>query len=621
MEWSKEMNFILALAVEHQSTTSANGHSQSIWKAVLEIANEMFQHIPDFANKFPQGLSTHGKLQSQWNDRTRARNNDLTKHRHTAWVLDRNLCTVEEIQRLTPLADIVINTERALSQNPGSNVRDSGPNARRWTQYDVKAPKTKPAKRELDPLSDAENDTDSNAKRQRRGARRAAAEEEESDGESRESSSSSVPAPIARRRRTAGTQAETRSTYKPGDRDVRGGARLVEQFTDDRSAGEVDVHDDGNVKPEPKLGVARRRKAKKVIVAEEDEEDDEAASLPVPTPQSGRRRANETWPEAIRRREAEAGSVSRGDRLVEQFADDIVPAHLVDPTMPEHSESRVLLTHNEESFLSPADTSITLTTADTTFQANVAPANRNRTAVQSFGAIILELSAGPGLPMVHSSKIDFSSDAPFVVTHKTRPSAPISAANDLSSELGMSIALQPMDEDEEATTLYSGAYEVGVEDLFVSRGSPTYALAGQVLKVQFRDNTRDRREIADVMICTASTCELCCAGEPSPAAWLPESEEAALPMVYEEDLVDIGRLGYAYSPVGRQEVPREVYRLTGRVVDVLFTGGKRAKAEVIKDSSDLVNPFFFSSSDGIFDDGVLDDDLVWDTTLGGSFPP
>jgi hypothetical protein len=92
-------------------------------------------------------------------------------------------------------------------------------------------------------------------------------------------------------------------------------------------------------------------------------------------------------------------------------------------------------------------------------------------------------------------------------------------------------------------------------------------------------------------------------------------------MVYEEDLVDIGRLGYAYSPVGRQEVPREVYRLTGRVVDVLFTGGKRAKAEVIKDSSDLVNPFFFSSSDGIFDDGVLDDDLVWDTTLGGSFPP
>jgi hypothetical protein len=53
----------------------------------------------------------------------------------------------------------------------------------------------------------------------------------------------------------------------------------------------------------------------------------------------------------------------------------------------------------------------------------------------------------------------------------------------------------------------------------------------------------------------------------------------------------------------------------------LFTGGKRAKAEVIKDSSDLVNPFFFSSSDGIFDDGVLDDDLVWDTTLGGSFPP
>jgi len=160
---------MLALAVEHQSTTSTNGHSQSNWKAVLEIANEMFQHIPDFANKFPQGLSTHGKLRSQWNDRTRARNNDLTKHRHTAWVLDRNLCTVEEIQRLTPLADIVINAESALSQNPGSNVRDPGPNTLRWTRYDVKAPTARPAKRELEASSDAENDTDLRAKSQRKG--------------------------------------------------------------------------------------------------------------------------------------------------------------------------------------------------------------------------------------------------------------------------------------------------------------------------------------------------------------------------------------------------------------------------------------------------------------------
>jgi hypothetical protein len=94
------------------------------------------------------------------------------------------------------------------------------------------------------------------------------------------------------------------------------------------------------------------------------------------------------------------------------------------------------------------------------------------------------------------------------------------------------------------------------------------------------------------MICTSSTCESCCAGEPSPAGWLSESDEAAHPRVYEEDLVSIGCQGYAHTPVGRQEAPREVYRLTGRVVDVLFSGGKRVQAEIIRDSSDLINPFF-----------------------------
>jgi hypothetical protein len=376
-----------------------------------------------------------------------------------------------------------------------------------------------------------------------------------------------------------------------GSGGVRGDALLIERSVDDSSAGVEGVQVDGAAQPEPKPGVARRRKAKKIIVAEEDEEDDEAASLPVPTPQTGRRRANETWPEAVRRRKAEPGSVARGDRLLEQFADDSFPAHLVDPTMPEDSESRILLTHNEESFLGPADHSITVTTSDTTSQAKIATTLGNRSAVKSFGAIILEVNAGPGLAMVHSSKIDILSGVSFVGTHRTCPSAPISAANDLSSELDLSAAVQPMDKDEELTTLYSGAYETGVENLFVSRGSPTYALAGQVCKVQFCDNIRDQREIADVMICTASTCELCSAGEPSPAAWLSESDEAALPLVYEEGLVDIGRLGYAYSPAGRQEGPQEVYRLTGRVVDVLFTGGKRLKAEVIKDCLDLINPF------------------------------
>jgi hypothetical protein len=621
MKWSKEINFMLALAVEHQMTISTNGKSQTNWKAVLEIANDIFQHIPSFSQKFPQGLSDHHKLRSQWNDRTRARKNDLTKHRHTAWVLHQDLCTDAEIQRMTPLADTVINAERVLSQRPGSSVRDPGPNALRWTQYDVTVPTARPVKRELDPSSDDENNSESNLERPRKAAKMIAAEEEkDSDDETRESSSSLAPAPISRRRRAKGTQAEASSTNIAGSGGVRGAVRLVEQYADGSSVGTEDVQDDRTAQPEPKLGVARRRKAKTVIVAEGDDNDEvgEGSSL-VPTPQTGRRRANETWPEAIRRRKAVVGSVARGDRLVEQFADDGIPAHLVDLTMPEHSESRILLTHNEESFLSPADTSLTLTTVDTSFRPNIATVYGNRLAVESFGAIILKLHAGPGLPMVHSSKIDFSSDAPFVATHWTCPSAPINAANDLSSKLGLSAALQPMDEEEEATSLYSGAYETGVENLFVSRGSPTYALAGQVRKVQFCDNIRDRRELADVMVCTASTCELCCAGEPSPAGWLSESDEAALPMVYEEDVVSIGCQGYAYSPAGRQEAPQEVYRTTGRVFDVLFSGGKTVKAEIIRDSSDLVNPFFLSSSDGVLDDGILEDGVLWDTNVGDSF--
>ena len=391
------MNFMLAIAVEHHATTSANGHSQSNWKSVLEIANEIFQHIPDFANKFPQGLSDHSKLRSQWNDRTRARNNNKTLHRRTAWVLNRDLCSTKEIARMAPLADTVINAERVLSQKPGSSVRDPGPNALRWTQYDVKAATARPIKRDLEVSSGAENDFDLKAKRQRKGARTAAVEEKKDpDGESRESSSSLAPAPIARRRRTAGTQEGGSRADAASDRGNRGGARLVQQFVDDRSAGVEGVQDDGAAQPGPKLGIARCRKAKNIIVAQEDDnvEAGVASSL-VSTPQLGRRRANETWPEAKRRHKAEAGSVARGDRLVEQFPDDSVPGYLVDALTPVGSATSISLTHSGGSFLGPADHSITFTMADTTFQATIGPENCIGSAAKPFGAIILELNAGP----------------------------------------------------------------------------------------------------------------------------------------------------------------------------------------------------------------------------------
>jgi hypothetical protein len=145
MDWSKDINFMLALAAEHQKVPIRGGKTQIDLKAVLEIVNHVFQHTPSFANKFPQGLSDSGKLQSQWNDRMRPHKQNPAQHRHASWAFQRELCTPQEIQRLTPLGDTVINAERALSQNPGSSVRDPGPNAIRWTQYDVRAPIARPA--------------------------------------------------------------------------------------------------------------------------------------------------------------------------------------------------------------------------------------------------------------------------------------------------------------------------------------------------------------------------------------------------------------------------------------------------------------------------------------------
>lgn len=97
MDWSKDINFMLALAAEHQKVPIRGGKTQIDWKAVLEIANYIFQHIPSFARKFPQGLSDSGKLQSQWNDRMRAHKLHPNQHRHTSWAFQRHLCTLEEI--------------------------------------------------------------------------------------------------------------------------------------------------------------------------------------------------------------------------------------------------------------------------------------------------------------------------------------------------------------------------------------------------------------------------------------------------------------------------------------------------------------------------------------------
>jgi hypothetical protein len=70
----------------------------------------------------PRRQNSNRLLQSQWNDRMRAHKLHPNQHRHASWAFQRHLCTPEEIQRLTPPSDTVINAERALIQVLGSSV-------------------------------------------------------------------------------------------------------------------------------------------------------------------------------------------------------------------------------------------------------------------------------------------------------------------------------------------------------------------------------------------------------------------------------------------------------------------------------------------------------------------
>ena len=94
------MNFILGLAVEHQKTLICGGSSRTNWSAVLEITNLFFLQIPDFAQKYLNGLESTDKMKTHWGDRSRAYAVRVTEHRDAAWELQYALCTLEEHQPL-----------------------------------------------------------------------------------------------------------------------------------------------------------------------------------------------------------------------------------------------------------------------------------------------------------------------------------------------------------------------------------------------------------------------------------------------------------------------------------------------------------------------------------------
>ena len=328
-----------------------------------------------------------------------------------------------------------------------------------------------------------------------------------------------------------------------------------------------------DAQPDVPVKVARRRKAaKKSIDDEEEEEDhnsDSPSSSPAPTATLGRRRANETRAEADHRYAATSRAVRGGTALVEHAAYD---SHTGDEEVNGVGSK-------------PSGDS----------------ASSSTPILDPFVAVLANLAAGINLPMVHTSKVNFMTDHPTVVTRWTRASDSLNAAIDLLFDQRMFEVRSPEGEEEEQMTVYHGAREVEIQDLFVPQTSHVYFLAGHACRVMFRDEISQRRQLADVMLCTPSTCELCSAGELAPAADLPASHDAILPMVRETDLDDMGEFGWIYSPPVPQDRPHESYRTTGRVLEVAFSGnnGRRIPTEVVEESTDLAGLDFFGS-DGLW---------------------
>jgi hypothetical protein len=319
--------------------------------------------------------------------------------------------------------------------------------------------------------------------------------------------------------------------------------------------------------------VARRRKAVKEPTDEEEEEEednaDPSSSSPAPTATLGRRRANETRAEADLRYAETPKAVRGGAGLVQNAADD---SHIDDDEVEGVSSK-------------PSGDS----------------ASGSTPILDPFDAVLANLAAGINLPMVHTSKVNFMTDHPTVVTRWTRASDPLSAAIDLLFDQRMFELRSTEKEEGEQTPVYHGAREVEIQDLFVPQTSQVYFLAGHACRVMFHDELSQRKQLADVMLCTPSTCELCSAGELAPAADLPASHDAILPMVREADLDDMGEFGWIYSPPVPQDRPHESYRTTGRVLEVAFSGnnGRRIPAEIVEESMDLAGLDFFGS-DGLW---------------------
>ena len=517
IKWTKEMNFAVAIAAEHQKFL-LGGNMKTRWAAVFLIINQVYKRFPDFVRDYPNGFSNPDKLRSQFGDRDREHEKHKGELAKKNWKFQLASCSPAEVQAMTAIADDVIKVEQELSLVKDSIVRDPGVNALRWVEYDAnttKAAKTKGSKRPKESQDDAQ--------------------------------------------------------------------------------------------PDAPVKVARRRRAAKEPVAEQDESEDqdtqrdEVSGSPAPPVLFERRRADETPAEANRRHQAAQGRVRGGARPVQHAIDNSYTnnngegAQADASALPHNSGGSASFAYTTEngSFLAPSN--LSTTTAQVNDQRGASHQSADSTPrPNTFDTLVLGLEAGDKLPMMHSSMIDFTlTDHPVVVVCETLPAAPFNAALDLSHGLDMFNTSQP---EEDPAVPYQGPLDVNFVVGLLSQDSRVYSLAGQVCRVEFGDDIVHRHKFADVMLCTPSTCGVCCGGELNSVALLHHPWEDQHPMVRMQDITQLEGQGWCFLPVGPEELSLEYsYRSTGRLLEVVFSGGRRVMVEVFHQPADLSDLHVFNA--------------------------
>jgi hypothetical protein len=513
ISWTKEMNFAVAIAAEHQKFP-LGGVLKTRWPAVFLIINRIYKRFPKFVHAYPSGFKNPDKLRSQFGDRDREHEKHKGELAKKNWKFDLASCSTAEVQAMTVIADDVIKVEQELSLVKDSIVRDPGVNALRWITYEAnttKAAKTKGTKRPIEASDDAQSDAPVKVARRRGAANKPDPEEEEDEDEDSqrdECSGSPAPEVLLGRRRANGTPAEANLRHQATNGRVRGGARQIKSAILDSYTNN-----------------------------DEDEEDDASAA-----PHSG-------------------NMTTRGGSAGYAYTTD------------------------NGSFLGPPKHSITNRQVAGQGSSGAALSSAAPSSVPSldtFARALLILEASGKLPMMHSSVVDFTSDHPVVMVREPSPSSA-----DLESELNMFGA--GAFEDDEIVVPYQGPVDVESVVGFVSRTSRVYSLAGLVCRVEFRDATSTHHRFADVMLCTPSTCGVCCGRELAPAALLNNPRADRLPMVRRQDIIHLEG-NWCFLPVGPEDQTLEgTYRSTNRAGEVVFDR-RRVQVEIFHAPAELTHP-------------------------------